>query len=78
MQGSLRQTAVLDPPVGPDRVPVGQHGRPTVLICHGGHLRAEMVLGEDLFTEAGYSVLVPSGKAGATGALCLLSGACRS
>lgn len=33
---------------------------PTVLICHGGHMNAGLALGEEDFTAAGYSVLVPS------------------
>jgi pimeloyl-ACP methyl ester carboxylesterase len=33
---------------------------PTVLVLHGGHMRAGLALGEDVFLAAGYSVLVPS------------------
>lgn len=36
------------------------HGPATVLICHGGHLRAEVSLGEQPLTAAGFSILVPS------------------
>lgn len=60
MQESLRPTEVLDLPAGRIEYRWDQHGGPTVLICHGGHLRAGIVLGEDLFTDAGYTVLVPS------------------
>jgi pimeloyl-ACP methyl ester carboxylesterase len=35
-------------------------GPQTVLILHGGHMRAELALGEDVYADAGYSVLVPS------------------
>ncbi|SEG82503.1 Pimeloyl-ACP methyl ester carboxylesterase [Nonomuraea solani] len=35
-------------------------GRGTVLVFHGGHMRAQLALGEDVFTEAGFRVLVPS------------------
>jgi len=37
-----------------------QRGGPTVVVLHGGHMRAGMALGEDVFTDAGYSVLAPS------------------
>jgi pimeloyl-ACP methyl ester carboxylesterase len=29
-------------------------------VCHGGHMHAGLALGEELFAELGYSVLVPS------------------
>ncbi|MEV6860934.1 alpha/beta fold hydrolase [Streptosporangium subroseum] len=35
-------------------------GKGTVLIFHGGHMRAALPLGEEVFTQAGYRVLVPS------------------
>lgn len=60
MQGFLRPTSVVDLPAGRIEYRWDQRGGPTVLICHGGHMRAELMLGEDLFTEAGYSVLIPS------------------
>ncbi|XVQ07384.1 alpha/beta fold hydrolase [Spirillospora sp. CA-255316] len=59
-----RPTTVTGLPCGPveyrleDR---GLHDDPgTVLILHGGHMRASLPLGEEVFTDAGYSVLVPS------------------
>ncbi|WP_204040366.1 alpha/beta fold hydrolase [Acrocarpospora phusangensis] len=36
------------------------HGSGTVVVFHGGHMRAQLALGEDVFTEAGFRVLVPS------------------
>ncbi|MFD1541867.1 alpha/beta fold hydrolase [Nonomuraea guangzhouensis] len=35
-------------------------GPGTILIFHGGHVRAELALGEDVFTDAGFRVLIPS------------------
>ncbi|MFN8080995.1 MAG: alpha/beta hydrolase [Kineosporiaceae bacterium] len=37
-----------------------RRGPGTVLICHGGHLRAEVPVGEDPLAAAGFSILVPS------------------
>jgi pimeloyl-ACP methyl ester carboxylesterase len=37
-----------------------RRGPGTVLICHGGHLRASIALGEGPLEKAGLSVLVPS------------------
>jgi hypothetical protein len=31
-----------------------------VVIFHGGHVRAGLALGEEVFAEAGYTLLVPS------------------
>lgn len=35
-------------------------GSGTVLVFHGGHMRAQLALGEDVFTDAGFTVLIPS------------------
>ncbi|MBB2915292.1 pimeloyl-ACP methyl ester carboxylesterase [Streptosporangium becharense] len=35
-------------------------GKGTVLVFHGGHMRAGLPLGEEVFIQAGYRVLVPS------------------
>ena len=35
-------------------------GPQTVVIFHGGHLRAGLALGEEVFTASGYRVLIPS------------------
>lgn len=37
-----------------------RRGRRTALICHGGHLRASVPVGEDVLEQAGFSVLAPS------------------
>lgn len=37
-----------------------ERGPRTALICHGGHLRASVAVGEDVFEQAGFSVLAPS------------------
>lgn len=38
----------------------GSDGPGTVVVFHGGHMRAQLALGEDAFTNAGFRVLVPS------------------
>lgn len=35
-------------------------GRDTAVVFHGGHMRAGLALGEDVFADLGYTVLVPS------------------
>jgi len=37
-----------------------QRGGTCVVIFHGGHVRAGLALGENVFAEAGYTMLVPS------------------
>jgi pimeloyl-ACP methyl ester carboxylesterase len=37
-----------------------RRGPRTVLMMHGGHMRASLPLGEEVFAEAGYTVLAPS------------------
>ena len=37
-----------------------RRGGATVILFHGGHMNAALALGEEVFAEAGYSVLVPS------------------
>lgn len=34
--------------------------KPAVIVFHGGHMRAGLALGEDVFVSAGHAVLVPS------------------
>jgi pimeloyl-ACP methyl ester carboxylesterase len=62
-----RPTTVTELSCGPVKYRLEHHGlhhghddSSTVLILHGGHMRASLPLGEEVFTEAGYSVLVPS------------------
>src|SRR6266545_3516062 len=37
-----------------------RRGDHTVVVLHGGHVRAGLALGEDVFADAGYTVLAPS------------------
>ncbi|WP_243867009.1 alpha/beta fold hydrolase [Actinophytocola oryzae] len=37
-----------------------RRGGATVVVLYGGHMHAGLALGEDVFVDAGYSVLVPS------------------
>ncbi|MFE0631147.1 alpha/beta fold hydrolase [Streptomyces sp. NPDC058864] len=37
-----------------------QRKGPAVLVLHGGHMRAGLALGEEVFAESGYTVLAPS------------------
>lgn len=37
-----------------------RRGPRTALICHGGHLSGRVAVGEDVFADAGWSVLAPS------------------
>ncbi|MFF0772707.1 alpha/beta fold hydrolase [Nonomuraea wenchangensis] len=65
MTDSLRQHPAGDlvlARVGARTVEYRTHGEGpgTVLVFHGGHMRARMALGEDVFTGAGLRVLVPS------------------
>jgi pimeloyl-ACP methyl ester carboxylesterase len=48
--------------VGAQTVEYRMHGDGpgTVLVFHGGHMRAQLALGEDVFTDAGLRVLIPS------------------
>ncbi|MFC4116957.1 alpha/beta fold hydrolase [Nonomuraea zeae] len=48
--------------VGAQTVEYRMHGDGpgTVLVFHGGHMRAQLALGEDVFTDAGMRVLIPS------------------
>ncbi|WP_235030761.1 alpha/beta fold hydrolase [Nonomuraea solani] len=40
--------------------PLEGRDRKTVLVLHGGHMRAGLALGEEVFAEAGFTVLAPS------------------
>ncbi|MFD0661595.1 alpha/beta fold hydrolase [Thermocatellispora tengchongensis] len=61
-----RPTRIAELPAGPVEYRLEQPdagpgtARGTVLVCHGGHMRAGLPLGEEVFTQAGYQVLVPS------------------
>ncbi|MEU3271135.1 alpha/beta hydrolase [Saccharomonospora sp. NPDC006951] len=60
MTGIERPTTLAELPEGVVEYRHEQRDGATVLIFHGGHMRAGIPLGEDVFAEAGYSVLVPS------------------
>jgi pimeloyl-ACP methyl ester carboxylesterase len=60
VQSVERQTAVAMLPSGPIEYRLEHHGGPVVLLFHGGHMRAGLALGEETFTEAGYTILAPS------------------
>ena len=55
-----RPTTIAELSGGPVGYRFDRRGDDTVLIFHGGHMRASLALGEDVFEELGYSVLVPS------------------
>ena len=55
-----RPTAVAHLAAGPVEYRLEQRGERTVLIFHGGHVRAGLVVGEQTFAGAGCTVLVPS------------------
>jgi pimeloyl-ACP methyl ester carboxylesterase len=45
---------------GPVEYRLEQRGDMSVVVFHGGHVRAGLPLGEEVFAEAGYTLLVPS------------------
>jgi pimeloyl-ACP methyl ester carboxylesterase len=56
----VRATAVADLPAGQVEYRLDRRGDAVVLVFHGGHTRASLALGEDVFAVAGYTLLVPS------------------
>ncbi|MFI7637411.1 alpha/beta fold hydrolase [Nonomuraea sp. NPDC049400] len=57
---SERATDVARLPAGPVEYRLEGDGPRTVLVFHGGHARAGLPLGEEVFTDAGFTVLAPS------------------
>lgn len=53
-------TAVVELDAGRVEYRLDRRGPACVLVCHGGHMRASLALGEELFAGLGYTVLVPS------------------
>ncbi|MFD0853052.1 hypothetical protein ACFQ07_12505, partial [Actinomadura adrarensis] len=54
-------TRVLELAVsGPVEYRLEERGPRTVLVLHGGHMRAGLPLGEETFAEAGHTILAPS------------------
>src|SRR5713101_278127 len=55
-----RHTTVARLRLGPVEYRLEQRRDATVIVFHGGHMRAGLAIGEDVFTDLGYAVLVPS------------------
>ncbi|MGI5143813.1 alpha/beta fold hydrolase [Streptomyces sp. CA-106110] len=60
MTEAERSTMVVRLDQGPVEYRLEQRGGPVVVVLHGGHMRASLVLGEEVFAESGYTVLAPS------------------
>jgi pimeloyl-ACP methyl ester carboxylesterase len=58
--GVERHTTVVELDTGPIEYRLEQRSDATVVVLHGGHMRAGLALGEDVFADAGYTVLAPS------------------
>lgn len=55
-----RPTAVVNVAAGPVEYRLERRDEAAVVVFHGGHMRAGLALGEEVFAECGYTVLVPS------------------
>lgn len=55
-----RPTHIAMLPAGPVEYRLEQRGDATVVVFHGGHMRAGLALGEDALAEAGCTILAPS------------------
>jgi len=53
-------TRVIELSAGPVEYRLDKRGPGAVLMLHGGHMRAGLPLGEEVFADAGYTVLAPS------------------
>lgn len=60
MTGVARRTTTAELGAGVVEYRLDERGADTVVVLHGGHMNAGLALGEDVFLDAGYSVLVPS------------------
>lgn len=58
--GVERPTEIADLSRGAVEYRLERRGPRTVLMMHGGHMRASLPLGEEVFADAGYTVLAPS------------------
>jgi pimeloyl-ACP methyl ester carboxylesterase len=56
----LRPTAMACLPAGQVEYRLERRGDAVVVVFHGGHTRAGLALGEEVFAAAGYTVLAPS------------------
>ncbi|MES9542861.1 MULTISPECIES: alpha/beta fold hydrolase [unclassified Actinomadura] len=55
-----RATTLIDLPAGPVEYRLEERGPRVVLMLHGGHMRAGLPLGEEVFADAGCTVLAVS------------------
>ncbi|MFF0130375.1 alpha/beta fold hydrolase [Streptomyces mirabilis] len=60
MAHESRRTQLAEVAQGPVEFRLDRRGPATVVILYGGHMRAELALGEEVFAQAGCSILVPS------------------
>lgn len=60
MKDAENSTRIAELSTGPVEYRWEQSGAETVLFFHGGHMRAGLPVGEEVFRELGYSVLAPS------------------
>jgi pimeloyl-ACP methyl ester carboxylesterase len=60
MTGVERATTTIRLGQGVVEYRLDRREKDTVLVFHGGHLNAGLALGEDVYVDGGYSVLVPS------------------
>ncbi|WP_081916198.1 alpha/beta fold hydrolase [Saccharothrix sp. NRRL B-16314] len=60
MTGVARSTTTVELDRGVVEYRFDRRDAATVVVLHGGHMNAGLALGEDVFADAGYSVLVPS------------------
>lgn len=58
--GPQRPTAMAHLGAGPVEYRLERRGEAAVLVFHGGHMRAGIALGEEVFADLGHTVLVPS------------------
>jgi len=56
----LRPTVMACPPAGQLEYRLDRRGEAVVVVFHGGHMRAGLALGEEVFAAAGCTLLVPS------------------
>jgi pimeloyl-ACP methyl ester carboxylesterase len=55
-----RPTQMIELAAGPVEYRLERRNPPTVLVLPGGHMRAGLALGEEVFADAGYTIVVPS------------------
>jgi len=60
LTGLERSTTLVELDAGLVEYRLEQRSDAAVVVFHGGHMRAGLALGEDVFADAGYTVLAPS------------------